>query len=79
MYKMGDISRKTGLRPETIRGWERRFGFLRPERSEGRHRLYGAEDLQLLSYIVAEQQTGRSIGSLARLGRDELLDLCRKI
>ncbi len=40
LYKMGTLARITGLAPVLLRAWERRYGLLAPERTEGGHRMY---------------------------------------
>src|SRR5215216_358104 len=38
--------RRSGVSPELLRAWERRYGLLRPERSAGGLRLYSSADLE---------------------------------
>ena len=45
--KIGDVARKVGVSPSVIRAWES-LGLTRPRRSEGKYRLYTAEDVKLL-------------------------------
>jgi methanogenic corrinoid protein MtbC1 len=40
LVRIGELSRRTGVRVDTLRAWERRYGLLRPERSPGGFRLY---------------------------------------
>src|SRR3954466_2982728 len=44
MYRIGELARRTGTSVDLLRAWERRYGLLRPERTEGGFRLYGEED-----------------------------------
>jgi DNA-binding transcriptional MerR regulator/methylmalonyl-CoA mutase cobalamin-binding subunit len=44
--RIGELSRRTGVSPELLRAWERRYGLLNPTRSTGGLRLYGPEDLE---------------------------------
>ena len=39
---IGAVSQATGIPSETLRTWERRYGFPSPERSDGGHRQYNA-------------------------------------
>ncbi|MHC5019148.1 MAG: MerR family transcriptional regulator [Planctomycetota bacterium] len=73
-YKMGTIARLTGLSPEVLRAWERRYGFLEPVRGPGGHRRYTEDDLRVLRRVVALIAEGRSIGEIALRGRRGLLD-----
>ncbi len=72
-YKIGMLSRLTGLRPELLRAWQRRFGLFEPERTEGRQRLYTSDDLQLALYLRQLTEAGQSIGVIAGRGRAALL------
>jgi MerR family transcriptional regulator, light-induced transcriptional regulator len=42
--RIGELSRRTGVSPELLRAWERRYGLLRPTRSPGGYRLYSDAD-----------------------------------
>src|SRR5215213_8187282 len=42
--RIGEISQRTGVSPDVLRAWERRYGLLRPRRTDGRTRLYSAAD-----------------------------------
>src|SRR2546426_6676202 len=39
-YKIGEVSRLTGLPAYVLRFWESEFGFLRPQKTRGRQRKY---------------------------------------
>ncbi|MFZ1917598.1 MAG: cupin domain-containing protein [Terriglobales bacterium] len=45
--KIGDVARLVGISPSGIRGWES-LGLTRPQRSNGRYRLYTNDDVRLL-------------------------------
>ena len=40
LVRIGELARRTGVRAETIRAWERRYEIVSPTRSEGGFRLY---------------------------------------
>ena len=71
---MRTISERTGLSPSLLRAWERRHGLLKPERTEGGHRLYTESDLRVLERVRGLLDSGRSIGELASLGRQAILE-----
>ncbi|TPG15999.1 MerR family transcriptional regulator [Pedococcus bigeumensis] len=48
VYTIGHAARLTGVPSATIRAWERRYGLVKPVRSEGGYRLYDEQGLQLL-------------------------------
>ena len=69
------VSRLTGLTPDIIRAWEKRYGVVAPQRGPRGARLYSAADvahLRLLRRVVA---AGRAIGDVAKLDADELTAL----
>ena len=72
-YRMKAVSRLTGVRPELLRMWERRYHLFKPQRAGNRYREFDAEDVQLLLYIRQQIDAGRSIGELAAEGREALL------
>lgn len=55
-----------GVSPNTLRSWERRFGYPEPERSTGNHRQYNLVELQTLRDALEE--TG-NIGSAIEMAR----------
>ena len=42
--RIGELSRRVGVAPETLRAWERRYGVLQPARTRGGYRVYGRDD-----------------------------------
>jgi DNA-binding transcriptional MerR regulator len=53
---------RTGLKPGTMRAWERRYGVPSPLRRPNGHRLYAEYDLKLLRWLVAQTEAGMTIG-----------------
>ena len=48
LFSIGEASRRTGVSPDVIRAWERRYGLLTPQRSASNFRLYSTEDIARL-------------------------------
>ncbi len=78
-YNMKAVVRETGLKPDTLRAWERRYGLPEPARSQGGHRLYTQRDIETFKWLIARQGEGLSISravdlwhSLVREGQDPL-------
>ena len=71
-YKIGAVSKLTGISPDTLRIWERRYAAVTPLRSAGGGRLYTAEDIARLKLIRRLVDQGDSIGVVAALSHDEL-------
>ena len=78
-YKIGSLSRITGLKPELLRAWQRRFSLFEPERTEGHQRLFTPDDLRIAVHVRDLLASGRSIGAVARRGRAELLSEARAL
>ena len=67
LLRIGELSRRTGVRADTLRAWERRYGLLRPERTEGGFRLYGSADEARVRAMRARIEAGVSAAEAARL------------
>ena len=48
VYNIKAVVLETGLKPPTIRAWERRYGLPSPQRTEGGHRQYTQRDIDTL-------------------------------
>jgi DNA-binding transcriptional MerR regulator len=55
-----------GVSPNTLRSWERRYGFPQPLRSPGGHRQYALAEIESLRLTMAETHNVSSAVSLAR-------------
>jgi methanogenic corrinoid protein MtbC1 len=63
---------RTGLTPDLLRIWERRYGAVRPDRSDGRHRLYSDADIERLRLLAQLTESGVRIRKVATLSASEL-------
>ncbi|RPI24933.1 MAG: MerR family transcriptional regulator [Chloroflexota bacterium] len=68
-YNLKAVIQETGLNPETLRAWERRYGIPKPKRTPGGHRLYSQRDIQQLKWLLARQESGLSISRAVELWR----------
>jgi DNA-binding transcriptional MerR regulator len=64
--RIGEFARRVGVSPELLRAWERRYGLLRPIRSEGGFRLYTKDDSERVSRMKAALDEGLSAAEAAR-------------
>jgi hypothetical protein len=55
-----------GISPNTLRSWERRFGFPEPQRTAGGHRQFDLEQIEALRAAFEETQNISSAISVAR-------------
>jgi len=79
-FNMKVVVQETGIKPDTLRAWERRYSLPTPDRTEGGHRLYSEYDIALIKWLMDRQEEGMSISRAARLwgqlkkdGKDPLL------
>ncbi|HKL45009.1 MAG TPA: helix-turn-helix domain-containing protein [Roseovarius sp.] len=70
MFTIGTLAKRTGTKVQTVRYYEQ-IGLLpEPERTEGRQRRYGEDDLDRLAFIRHARQLGFTLEAIR-----ELLDL----
>lgn len=50
-YRIGEVSKITGLEPYVLRYWETEFPFLRPRKSSSGHRVYTKREIELIVNI----------------------------
>jgi DNA-binding transcriptional MerR regulator len=64
-YALGVVTRLTGLSAHVLRAWERRYGAVRPIRSQGGTRRYRESDVQRLHLLREAVAAGHPIGEIA--------------
>jgi DNA-binding transcriptional MerR regulator/methylmalonyl-CoA mutase cobalamin-binding subunit len=69
---------RTGLTPDLLRAWEKRYGVVEPVRSQGGQRLYSDADVERLSLLARAVNGGRAIGQIAKLPLPELQRIVEK-
>lgn len=69
-YNLKAVVQETGLKPDTLRAWERRYGLPDPDRTSGGHRLYSERDIDILKWLLARQEEGLSISRAVALWRN---------
>ncbi|ANG92585.1 MerR family transcriptional regulator [Enterobacteriaceae bacterium 155047] len=73
-YSIGEVAERCGINPVTLRAWQRRYGLLKPQRSEGGHRQFDEEDILRIEEIKRLMKSGVSVGKVkALLGTEELM------
>lgn len=55
---IGELAERTGVRPATLRAWESRFGFPRPERLSGGHRRYAESTVEAVRAVARQRHQG---------------------
>lgn len=68
-FNLKAVVTETGLKPDTLRAWERRYGLPNPDRTDGGHRLYSRRDIDMLKWLIQRQEEGLSISRAVKLWR----------
>lgn len=66
------VERDSGLSKDTLRAWERRYGFPAPARDPSGERVYSTQDVQKLRLLKRLVERGERPGRLIHLGSAEL-------
>lgn len=78
MHTIQSVADRTGLTPDVIRVWERRYQAVSPQRSASNQRMYSDDDIERLGLLRQLTDTGLRISNIANLGTVELRDLYQK-
>ena len=71
-FTIKDLENLSGIKAHTIRIWEQRYSFLRPERTETNIRYYCGEDLKKLLNIALLNKYGFKISHIDKMNEDEI-------
>src|ERR1700753_1113401 len=58
---ISELAERSGVPAATLRSWETRFGFPRPQRMTSGHRRYAPGDLVLVGEVLRLRATGLSL------------------
>jgi DNA-binding transcriptional MerR regulator len=75
LFPVAAVSRRTGLSPDVLRVWERRYRAVEPHRSAGGHRLYSEADVERLRLLAIVTASGFPIRQVARMPISALREL----
>ena len=71
LYRIGAVAKRTGISPECLRAWERRYG-LEPAERAGKTRFYDATQIERLTVIKALLDQGHTISQVIHLPSEAL-------
>ncbi len=60
------VCERVGVKPVTLRAWERRYDLLDPNRLENNYRLYSDREIQVLRWITHRMGNGLTISTAVR-------------
>jgi DNA-binding transcriptional MerR regulator len=75
-FTIKDLETISGIKAHTIRIWEQRYRFLKPQRSETNIRYYCNEELKTILNIALLNKYGYKISQIDRMSQEEI---CAKI
>jgi methanogenic corrinoid protein MtbC1 len=78
-YSIAQVETITGIHAHTLRIWEKRYGFLIPERTDTKIRFYSDAQLKTLLNVSVLLNAGHKISKLAVMGNTQLQDASLEI
>jgi DNA-binding transcriptional MerR regulator/methylmalonyl-CoA mutase cobalamin-binding subunit len=76
-YLIKTVSKRSGLKSDLVRAWERRYQAVNPSRTSGGHRVYTDQDIARLKLLNQATSNGHSISQIAQLSLDDLKNLVK--
>ncbi len=76
-YLIRTVSKRSGVKSDLVRAWERRYQAVTPTRTSGGHRVYTDQDIARLKLLNQATSNGHSIGQIAQLSLDDLKHLLK--
>lgn len=73
-FTIKDLENLSGIKAHTIRIWEQRYNFLKPQRTETNIRYYTGDELKAILNIALLNKYGYKISHIDRMQPEEILD-----
>ncbi len=73
-FTIKDLENLTGVKAHTIRIWEQRYGFLKPQRTDTNIRYYNNQELKTILNIALLNKYGYKISHIDRMSETEVRD-----
>ena len=73
-FSIKDLENLSGIKAHTIRIWEQRYSFLKPQRSKSNIRFYGNEELKTVLNIALLNKYGFKISHIDKMSPIEVRD-----
>jgi MerR family transcriptional regulator, light-induced transcriptional regulator len=78
-HTIQSVVRRTGLTAHAIRVWEKRYGAVKPGRTETNRRLYTDAEVKRLQLLRRATEAGHSIGAIASLSDEQLSEMATPV
>jgi len=62
-YTIKVVSERTGVKPVTLRAWERRYDLIDPDRQDNNYRLYSERDIEIIRWIAHRLENDLTISN----------------
>jgi DNA-binding transcriptional MerR regulator len=72
LYRIGAVSKTTGIPVSTLRIWETRYGAFSPVKTEGKQRLFAEHDVSKALLLKQLSHNGHAISTIANLELEHL-------
>lgn len=72
VFTIKDLENLSGIKAHTIRMWEQRYDFLKPQRTESNIRHYDSRELKRILNVALLNRFGFRISSISRMSEDEI-------
>jgi DNA-binding transcriptional MerR regulator len=79
IYSISDLAELTGVKTHTLRVWEKRYGLLRPQRTDTNIRYYLDSDLKVLMLVLNLYNHGVRISRIAEMTPQEMEEENKRI
>ena len=76
-YLISTVSKRSGVKSDLVRAWERRYQAVTPTRTAGGHRVYTDQDIARLKLLNQATSNGHSISQIAQFSLDDLKELLK--
>jgi DNA-binding transcriptional MerR regulator len=73
-FTIKDLENLSGIKAHTIRIWEQRYNFLKPDRTETNIRKYSTDELKAVLNIALLNKYGYKISHIDKMSQDEIRD-----
>ncbi|WP_435929637.1 MerR family transcriptional regulator [Dryocola sp. BD613] len=70
LYTIGEVAALCDINPVTLRAWQRRYGLLKPQRTDGGHRLFDDADIDRIREIKRWIENGVQVSKVKALLSD---------
>ena len=74
VYNLKAVLHETGIKPDVLRAWERRYGLPMPERTAGGHRQYSWHDIEIIKWLMQRQNEGLSISHAVDMWKEKMVN-----